>query len=149
MNIRFVLSFCAATLLVASGSVMAHNPLAHPDWCEGDSRLVIVDDLDWSESDLRARAEQCPGDSGGGRTCGGQFDDDWARASKQAGAHCQQYEVRFADSTDPDHGSVVFIASGPAEYVHRDHHRLFEKSLGLSGSCVRCEPLPEVIPPRR
>lgn len=133
-----------------TGSVMAHNPLDHPDWCTENSRLVIVDEFEWDGRDLveetRSRGDDdtCQASASRGvgtRTCG-QFDDDWGVANGLAANHCADFRVHFVGATHPDHGTVVHIAEGPEAFVHEDdHHERYRARMGLRAHCVRCEPL--------
>lgn len=140
----------AVTALIPAASVLAHNPLAHPEWCTEEGRLLIVDEFAWSGDDManmvrRGDSDSCPigeGDpsSDGERTCG-QFDDDWLQAFRLSSAHCAQFSVVFDSGAHPDYGTVTPIAVGPEEFLDVDHHHeLYFIELGLSGACVRCEP---------
>lgn len=138
-----------AFLSLLAGSAHAHNPLSHPEWCETGGRLVIVAEIDWNQTQLLEQEPIC--DAGGQtKSCGSQFDDDWTRGQRTAHHFCEQFAVRFANSRNPDHGTVVFIPSGPTSFLDRDgHHANYALSQGVVGSCVRCEPLPLALPKRR
>jgi hypothetical protein len=144
--------------LIPATSAIAHNPLSDPEWCTSGSRLVIVDEFDWSGAQLermRARREDesCTADgdgtrSGGDRICG-QFDDDWLQAYRLSTSHCSQFTVNHELATRSDHGAVVPIATGPAEFLDEEfHHELYDLGMGLHGACVRCDPEPiRPLPP--
>jgi len=149
INVRLASTILLAILLPL-GSAFAHNPLNHPEWCERNGRLVIVDELNWRAEDLIGRnSETCTPEKSGSRTCG-QFDDDWIRGNMKALNHCRTFERRYSESNDPDHGTVIFVPSGPESFLdERNHHRNYKLSDGLSGSCVRCDPNSRPIPLRR
>jgi len=148
-NLRSASTFLLAILLPL-GSAFAHNPLNHPEWCDSNGRLVIVDEINWRGEDLIGReGETCAPEQSGSRTCG-QFDDDWIRGNMKALNHCRKFEQRHVESNDPDHGSVIFIPSGPESFIdERNHHRNYKLSSGLVGSCVRCDPNLRSTPHRR
>lgn len=152
-----------AAMLVAGASLTAtalsHNPLDDPDWCQGSSTTVIVAEFDWSgyaiiQSDIApvcstsTRGETPPGGS-----CDiippthGQFDDDWRNVKTKIDLFCARFEMTFAGSSNPDHGSVVGIVTGPRDFTNeQSHHELYSRSQGVQGACVRCEPM-VVAPP--
>lgn len=135
---------------VSVNSVLAHNPLDHPDWCTENGRLVVVDEFEWDgESLARLVREERSGDSCATRnssgsetkTCG-QFDDDWGIVDARASGHCDGYAVRFVGATHRDHGTVVHIAEGPEAFDdEKRHHERYRAEMGLRAICIRCEPL--------
>jgi len=136
---RVVLTLALSVLASAS---WAHGDLPTPTWCS-DGRPVTVATFSFKGETL-PNAAQCPGvrDNVDNRDCG-QFDDDYGTARGMALTACEVHQL----SGPGDIGSVLVIVDSPATYNDADHHALYDVSQGLSGRCVRCEPLRTLPPP--
>lgn len=139
----------AGLMMLVSGACLAHGELPNAEWCEGGT-IRVVATVHLSGAALLDPRNRCapagPGATSSARRkeCG-QFDDDYSIGSGVAALQCG---VHAWPVTDSDVGTVLFIPEGPASYLADDHHARFHASEGLWGSCVRCESIPRIRPPR-
>lgn len=133
----------ACSLVLVSGTCMAHGELPTAGWCEG-GRMTVVSTVNLSGPALRDQFERCPapGQLPRPKECG-QFDDDYAFARGVAASQCA---VHAWPHPVGDVGTVLFIPEGPASYLDDEHHLQFRNVHGVWGSCVRCDSRPRVAP---
>lgn len=141
--------FTACAVLAAGillpGMVSAHSEFPTPTWCSR-GKIVEVGSFQILPSHLQQlqQADQCPAPNSGPilKDCG-QFDDDYAIAKKAAMTACSGYAGRPMGGSDA--GTVIFNVMSPSAYNDANHHDTYSIDMGVTGICVRCDPV--VVPP--